>query len=156
MEENPCTQIRLQKERPLIRVHGKTKYEGGFKMRPEFKNVEAEVAETKTIDYTNEDLVPETNDDLTSNDETNELAAETNDDLTSDDGSNELAAEYVRVTSDALNVRKEPYKESEPLVVAEKGALLQKLGDAGDWTKVINASGVEGYCMTLFLEKVGE
>ena len=120
-------------------------------MRPEFKNVEAEVAETKTIDYTNEDLVTETNDDLT-----NELAAETNDDLTSNDGSNELAAEYVRVTCDALNIRKEPYKESEPLVVAEKGALLQKLGDAGDWTKVINASGVEGYCMTLFLEKVGE
>ena len=112
-------------------------------MRPEFKNVEAEVAETKMID----EIVTETNDDL---------AAETNDDLTSDDGSNELAAEYVRVTCDALNIRKEPYKESEPLAVAEKGALLQKLGDAGDWTKVINASGVEGYCMTLFLEKVGE
>ena len=38
----------------------------------------------------------------------------------------------------------------------EKGALLQKLGDAGDWTKVITASGVEGYCMTLFLAIVGE
>ena len=121
-------------------------------MRPEFKNVEVEVAETKTID----ELVTETNDDLTSYDESNELAAETNDDLTSDDGSNDLASEYVRVTCDALNIRKEPYKESEPLAVAEKGALLQKLGDAGDWTKVITASGVEGYCMTQFLEKVGE
>ena len=120
-------------------------------MRPEFKNVEAEVAETKMIDeIVTEAEVAETND------EYNELAAETNDDLTSDDGSNELAAEYVRVACDALNVRKEPYKESEPLAVAEKGALLQKLGDAGDWTKVINASGVEGYCMTQFLEKVGE
>ena len=117
-------------------------------MKPEFKNVEAEVAETKMIDYTNDELAVEP--------EADELVAETNDDLTSDDGSNELAAEYVRVTCDALNVRKEPYKESEPLVVAEKGALLQKLGDAGDWTKVINASGVEGYCMTQFLEKVGE
>lgn len=117
-------------------------------MRPEFKNVEAEVAETKTIDeLVTDPEVAEMNDDL---------VTETNDDLTSDDGSNELAAEYVRVTCDALNVRKEPYKESEPLVVAEKGALLQKLGDAGDWTKVINASGVEGYCMTQFLEKVGE
>ena len=126
-------------------------------MRPEFKNVEAEVAETKMIDeIVTEAEVAETNDDLTSYDESNELAAETNDDLTSYDESNELAAEYVRVTCDALNVRKEPYKESEPLVVAEKGALLQKLGDAGDWTKVINASGVEGYCMTQFLEKVGE
>ena len=117
-------------------------------MKPEFKNVEAEVAETKTIDYTNDELAIEP--------EADELVAETNDDLTSDDGSNELASEYVRVTCDALNIRKEPYKESEPLVVAEKGALLQKLGDAGDWTKVITASGVEGYCMTLFLEKVGE
>lgn len=117
-------------------------------MRPEFKNVEAEVAETKAIDCTNDELVMES--------EVDELVMETNDDLTSDDGSNELAAEYVRVTCDALNVRKEPYKESEPLAVAEKGALLQKLGDAGDWTKVINASGVEGYCMTQFLEKVGE
>ena len=117
-------------------------------MRPEFKNVEAEVAETKTIDeLVTDPEVAEMND---------ELVTETNDDLTSDDGSNELTAEYVRVTCDALNVRKEPYKESEPLAVAEKGALLQKLGDAGDWTKVINASGVEGYCMTLFLEKVGE
>ena len=122
-------------------------------MRPEFKNVEAEVAETKTIDCTNDEVVTESevaemnNDTLTSDDESNELAAETNDDL---------ASEYVRVTCDALNIRKEPYKESEPLAVAEKGALLQKLGDAGDWTKVINASGVEGYCMTLFLEKVGE
>ena len=117
-------------------------------MKPEFKNVEAEVAETKMIDYTNDELTMEP--------EADELVAETNDDLTSDDGSNELAAEYVRVTCDALNIRKEPYKESEPLVVAEKGALLQKLGDAGDWTKVINASGVEGYCMTQFVEKVGE
>ena len=121
-------------------------------MRPEFKNVEAEVAETKMIDYTNDEIVTEaevaeTNDTLTSDDESKELAAETNDDL---------ASEYVRVTCDALNIRKEPYKESEPLAVAEKGALLQKLGDAGDWTKVITASGVEGYCMTLFLEKVGE
>ena len=121
-------------------------------MRPEFKNVETEVID----ELVTEPEVAEMNDDLTSYDESNELAAETNDDLTSDDGSNELAAEYVRVTSDALNVRKEPYKESEPLAVAEKGALLQKLGDAGDWTKVITASGVEGYCMTLFLEKVGE
>lgn len=113
-------------------------------MKPEFKNVEAEVAETKTIDYTNDEVVTESE------------VVETNDNLTSDDGSNEVAVEYVRVTCDALNIRKEPYKESEPLVVAEKGALLQKLGDAGDWTKIINASGVEGYCMTLFLEKVGE
>lgn len=113
-------------------------------MKPEFKNVEAEVAETKTIDCTNDEVVTESE------------VVETNDDLTSDDGSNEVAVEYVRVTCDALNIRKEPYKESEPLVVAEKGALLQKLGDAGDWTKIINASGVEGYCMTLFLEKVGE
>lgn len=119
-------------------------------MKPEFKNVEAEVAETKTIDCTNDEVVMES--------EVDDLVTETNDDLTSDDGSNELAAEYVRVTCDALNVRKEPYKESEPLAVAEKGALLQKLGDAGDWIKVITASGVEGYCMTQFLEigKVGE
>ena len=109
-------------------------------MKPEFKNVEAEVAETKMID----EIITEAE------------VPETNDDLTSDDGSNELAAEYVQVTCDALNIRKEPYKESEPLAVAEKGALLQKLGDAGDWTKVITASGVEGYCMTQFLEKVGE
>ena len=117
-------------------------------MKPEFKNVEAEVAETKTIDCTNDEVVMES--------EVDDLVTETNDDLISDDGSNELAAEYVRVTCDALNIRKEPYKESEPLAVAEKGALLQKLGDAGDWTKVITASGVEGYCMTQFLEKVGE
>lgn len=116
-------------------------------MRPEFKNVEEEVIDELVME-------PEV---AEMNDENDELAmepevSEANDDLTS----NELAAEYVRVTCDALNVRKEPYKESEPLAVAEKGALLQKLGDAGDWTKVINASGVEGYCMTLFLEKVGE
>ena len=120
-------------------------------MRPEFKNVEAEVAETND-ELVMEPEVAEMNDELVMEPE----VAEMNDDLTSDDGSNELAAEYVRVTCDALNVRKEPYKESEPLAVAEKGALLQKLGDAGDWTKVINASGVEGYCMTQFLEKVGE
>lgn len=118
-------------------------------MRPEFKNVEAEVSETKTIDeLVMESEVAEMNDDLTSDELVTEPeVSEANDDL---------SAEYVRVTCDALNIRKEPYKESEPLVVAEKGALLQKLGDAGDWTKVINASGVEGYCMTLFLEKVGE
>ena len=115
-------------------------------MRPEFKNVEAEVAETKTIDeLVMEAEVAETKtiDELVTEPEVSEA-------------NDELAAEYVRVTCDALNIRKEPYKESDPLVVAEKGALLQKLGDAGDWTKVINASGVEGYCMTLFLEKVGE
>ena len=118
-------------------------------MRPEFKNVEAEVAETKTIDeLVMESEVAEMNDDLTSDELVTEPeVSEAND---------ELAAEYVRVTCDALNIRKEPYKESEPLAVAEKGALLQKLGDAGDWTKVIAASGVEGYCMTIFLEKVGE
>ena len=123
-------------------------------MRPEFKNVEAEVAETKMIDeIVTEPEVAEMNDDLTSDELVTEPeVSEANDDLTSD----ELASEYVRVTCDALNIRKEPYKESEPLAVAEKGALLQKLGDAGDWTKVIAASGVEGYCMTLFLEKVGE
>jgi len=62
--------------------------------------------------------------------------------------------EYVRVTCEALNVREEPYKSSNPIAVAEQGSSLQKLGDAGDWTKVSTATGLEGYCMSNFLEKV--
>lgn len=62
--------------------------------------------------------------------------------------------EYVKVTCEALNIREEPYKSSTPIAVAEQGASLQKLGDAGDWTKVSTATGLEGYCMSIFLEKV--
>lgn len=52
-----------------------------------------------------------------------------------------------------LNIRKSPYKQSEPLCVVDRGTQLtiDESQSTVDWYKVYTASGVDGYCMKKFV-----
>ena len=61
---------------------------------------------------------------------------------------------YVKVINcDAVNIRKEPSLDSEPVTVQTASSIMRYLGDAGDFKKVLTASGICGYCMSSFLSE---
>ena len=61
---------------------------------------------------------------------------------------------YVKVINcDAVNIRKEPSLDSEPVTVQTASSIMRYLGDAGDFKKVLTASGICGYCMNSFLSE---
>ena len=58
---------------------------------------------------------------------------------------------YVKVINcDAVNIRKEPSLDSEPVTVQTASSIMRYLGEAGDFKKVLTASGICGYCMSSF------
>ena len=61
---------------------------------------------------------------------------------------------YVKVINcDAVNIRKEPNLDSEPVTIQSDSSIMRYLGDAGDFKKVLTASGICGYCMSSFLSE---
>ena len=61
---------------------------------------------------------------------------------------------YVKVINcDAVNIRKEPSLDSEPVTVQTASSIMRYLGEAGDFKKVLTASGICGYCMSSFLSE---
>ena len=61
---------------------------------------------------------------------------------------------YVKVINcDAVNIRKEPSLDSEPVTVQTASSIMRYLGEAGDFKKVLTASGICGYCMNSFLSE---
>ena len=61
---------------------------------------------------------------------------------------------YVKVINcDAVNIRKEPSLDSEPVTVQSTSSIMRYLGEAGDFKKVLTASGICGYCMSSFLSE---
>ena len=70
---------------------------------------------------------------------------------------NEENRYWVKVINcDAVNIRREPDINSEPVTIQGCGSIMEYLGDAGDFKKVTTASGICGYCKSEFLsEKSG-
>ena len=61
---------------------------------------------------------------------------------------------YVKVINcDAVNIRIEPSLDSEPVTVQTASSIMRYLGEAGDFKKVLTASGICGYCMSSFLSE---
>lgn len=53
-----------------------------------------------------------------------------------------------------LNVRKEPYIQASVIEILEAGAKVETYGTEKDFTKVHTQRGMNGFCMTDYLEEV--
>lgn len=60
----------------------------------------------------------------------------------------------IVVNCKALNIRKEPSTESKVIGVINENDRVSTFEDVKDFTKILTSKGIEGYCMTQYLEEV--